>query len=115
MTILAHSTDTWSLCDNAPSFKDNLLVKNDNKFETWLLEDTRQKVHQGMLDNCEDYFVSAAILKQAKKLLKPSTRPSVSEDWERKRNYLGSLLAKFIRNTFKYTTQYGVLPSSSHL
>ena len=37
-TILAHSTDTWSLCDNAPSFKDNPMVKSDDEFDKWLLE-----------------------------------------------------------------------------
>ena len=34
-TILAHPTDTWSLCDNAPSFKDNPLVKTDDEFDDW--------------------------------------------------------------------------------
>ena len=53
MTILAHSTDTWSLCDNAYAFKDeNPLIKNDDEFEQWLLEDIRRMVHQGKLDNC---------------------------------------------------------------
>ena len=54
LRTLAHSTDTWSLCDNAPSFKENLLVKNDDEFEDWLFEDTRRMVHQGVLDNCDN-------------------------------------------------------------
>ena len=29
-TILAHSTDSWTLCDNAPTFKDNSLVTENN-------------------------------------------------------------------------------------
>ena len=41
-TILAHSTDTWTLCNTAPSFKDNPMVKNDNEFNEQLLEDNRQ-------------------------------------------------------------------------
>ena len=44
--ILAHSTNTWSLCDSAPSFKDNLLVKIDDTFDDWLLQDTRQMDNQ---------------------------------------------------------------------
>ena len=37
-TILAHSTDSWFLCESAPSFKDNPMVKDGN-FDKWLLED----------------------------------------------------------------------------
>ena len=62
ITILAHSTDTRSLYDYAPSLKDNPLVKTDNKFDDWLLEDTRRMVHQGILDNCDDFFLSVANL-----------------------------------------------------
>ena len=76
-TILAHSTDTWLLCNNAPAFKENPLIKNDNEFEDYLLEDT---VHQGMLDDCEHYFVSAADLEQAQELLKSSIRLPAPED-----------------------------------
>ena len=72
-------------------------------------------VHQIMLDECEDYFVSAADLEQAQELLKSSIRPPAEEDWERKQKYFGSLPAKLICNTFKYTTQCGVLSPSSHL
>ena len=63
----------WSLCDNPPAFKENPLIKSDDEFEDWLLEDTRRMVHQGMLDNCEDYFVSAADLEQAQEPLKPTS------------------------------------------
>ena len=72
-------------------------------------------VHQEMLDDCEGYFVSAADLEQAHQPSKPSIRPPASEDWERRRKYFGSLPAKLVHNTFKYTTQHGILPPSSHL
>ena len=40
-TTLAYSTDTWSLWDNSPTFKEFPLVKSNDEFEDWLLEDTR--------------------------------------------------------------------------
>ena len=79
-TILAHSTDTWSLCNNVRSFKDNLMIKSDYKFDEWLLEDNRQMAHQGMLDECNDYQVYEADLEQAQEPLKPSIRPPAKED-----------------------------------
>ena len=78
----------WSLCDNAPSFKDNPLAKTDTKFDDFLLEDTRRMVHQGMLDDCKDYFVSATDLEQAQEFLKPSIQPPATKAWERKRKTL---------------------------
>ena len=71
---------------------------------------TSRMVYQGMLDDCEDYFVSAADLEQA-----PSIRPPTDEGWERKRKYFGSVPSKLILNTFKYTTQHGILPPVSRL
>ena len=44
-TILAHSTNPWSLCDSEPSFKDNPMV-TDNDFDKWLLEDNRQMAYK---------------------------------------------------------------------
>lgn len=39
-------------------------------------------VHQGLLDDYEDSFVSAADLEEVQKPLKPTIRPPASEDWE---------------------------------
>ena len=47
------------------SFKDNWLFQNDEEFNNELLEDTRKMVCQGLLDNCEDYFVSVLDLEAA--------------------------------------------------
>ena len=56
-TILAHSTDTWSLWDSAPPLKDNPISNNPYDFDQWLLEENRRMAHQGMLDKCSDYNV----------------------------------------------------------
>ena len=75
--ILAHSTDTWSLYENAPLLSKNPMVKSNEAFDAWLLEYNRCMVHQGMPDNC---FVSAADFEEAQKQLKPNIRPLVDED-----------------------------------
>ena len=71
--------------------------------------------HQGMLDECGDYFVYEVDLEQAHEPLKPSIRPPADEDWERMQKHFGGVPAKIVQNTYKHTTQYGVLPPSSHL
>ena len=115
MDILAHSTDSWSLCKNAPLLNENPNVRSDEKFDEQLLKDNRCLVHQGMLDSCEDYFVSAADLVEAQEPLKPNIRPHTDEDWKQKRKYFRNLPDAKIRCTFKHITKLGVLPPSSHL
>ena len=61
-TILAHSTNTWSLCNNASLFNENSVVKSDEELDNCLLDNTIRMVHQGMLDNCDDFLVSTADL-----------------------------------------------------
>ena len=61
-------------------------------------------IHQGLLDNCEAHFVSAADLEKAQAPLKPSTRPPATKDLEQKRKYFGNLTVDLIQRTFKYTT-----------
>ena len=39
-TIMAHSTDIWSLCDSASSLKDNPISDIPYDFDQWLLEKT---------------------------------------------------------------------------
>ena len=70
---------------------------------------------QGLLDNCEDYFVSLVDLEEAQAPLKPSIRPPATEVWKSRQNYFCNLLVDLIRRIFKYSTQHGVLPSSFHL
>ena len=114
-TILAHSNNTWTLCDAAPSFKDNPMVKNDNEFDNWLLEEIRKIVYQGLLDKYSDYNVYKADLEQAHEPLKSSIRPPAVEDWERMRKYFGYVHTKTVCNTYKHSTQHSVFPPSSHL
>ena len=81
-TILAHSTNTWPLCNAAPSFKDNPLAKSDNEFDEWLLKVNRRMAYKGMVDECKEYHVFETCLEQAQEPLKPSIRPPADEDWE---------------------------------
>ena len=71
--------------------------------------------HQGFLDGYSDYNVFEADLKEAQEPLKPSICPPAVEDWDRMRKYFGYVPAKFVRNTYKHSTQHGILPPSSHL
>ena len=105
-TIMAQSMDTWSLYDTPD-------VPYD--FDQWLLEENRRMAYQGLLDECSDYNVFEVDLEEAQKPLKPSIRPPAVEDWERMRKYFGYVRAKVVRNTYKRSTQHGVLPPSSHL
>lgn len=44
---------------------EHLNVKDDEEtFDDWILKDTRLMVHQGLLDKCEDFFVSIADLEE---------------------------------------------------
>ena len=114
-TILAHSTDTWSLCNSAPPLKNTPISNVTNNFDQWLLEENRRMAHQGFLDEYSDYNVFAADLEEAQGPLKPSIYPPAVDDWERTRKYFGYVPAKVVRNTYKYSTQHCVLSSSSHL
>ena len=71
--------------------------------------------YQGMLDRCSDYNVFELDIQQAQEPLKSSIRPPAEVDYERKRKYFGYVSVMIVRNTFKHSTQYGVLPPSSHL
>ena len=111
-TVLAHSINLCSLCDSAPSFKDNPIVKSDD-FNEWLLEENRQMAHQGLLGEYKVYEVYEADLEQAQQPLKPSIRPVTEDDGERMRKYFGYVLAQIVWNTYKYSNQDCVLPPSS--
>ena len=91
------------------------MVKSGDKFDEWLLKDNRWMAHQGMLDECKDYHVYEADLEQVQELLKLSIRPRADEDWECTCKYFGGIAARVVCNTYKHTTQHGVLPHSSHL
>ena len=48
--ILANSTNSWVLCDNAPLLSKDTNIKKDEQFDEWILEDTCHIVCQGLLD-----------------------------------------------------------------
>ena len=68
--------------------------------------------HQGLLDECSYYNVYAADLEKAQEPLRPSIRPPAVKDWERMRKQFGYVPAKTIQNTYKYSTQRYIAPSS---
>ena len=70
---------------------------------------------KGFLDECSNYNILGVDLEEAQKPLKPSIRPPAVEDWEIMRKYFCYVPAKVVRNTYKCSTQHGVLPPSSHL
>ena len=114
---MAHSSELWSLCDNAPSFQDNpmLCLCSKMEYDQFVIEMNQQLAYQGVLDNCKDVAITEAELQEAQASLKPSIRRPEMKDWERKRKYLGNVPAEIIQRTFKHTTQIGTLPPSSHL
>ena len=111
-TLLAHSTDVWTLCDIPPDIPPDL---KDSIADVQLLEDNQRLAYQGMLDRCSDFNVFETDIEEAQVPLKPSIQPPASDDWERERKYFAYIPAKVVRNTFKHSTQLGVLPPSSHL
>lgn len=102
-TIMAHSTDTCSLCEQA-SMATDIPVQPDDSYNQWLLEENRRMAYQGHLDQCSDYNVFEIDLEEAQKPLKPSIRPPAVEDWERMRKYFGYFPAKVVRTTWNLTT-----------
>ena len=93
---------------------ENSNIISDEELDKWLLKNNRHMVHQRLLDNCEDFLVSAADLKEDQKLLKTNIRPPADEDWEQIRKCFSNLPTSIIYHTFKHTTKYGVLPPLSH-
>ena len=76
------------------------MVRTDNQINENFLEDNRQMVYQGMLDDCNDYNVYEIDLEQAQEPLKPSIRPPADEDSERMHKYFGRIPAKIIQNIY---------------
>ena len=71
--------------------------------------------HQGLLDKYNNYNVYEADLEEAQAPFKSSIYPPAIEDWERMRKYFRYIPAKIVLNTYKHSTQHGVLPPSSYL
>lgn len=73
-----------------PLFSENSNnVSSDKDFTELMLEDAGRMVHQGILDDCADYYVSAADLEEVQQPLKLNIRTLATKDWERTRKYFG--------------------------
>ena len=53
---MAHSSELWSLCDNAPLFQVNhmLRLRSEMEYDQHVIESNQQLAYQGVLDNCKD-------------------------------------------------------------
>ena len=115
--MMAHSSELWSLCDNAPLFQVNpmLCLRSEMEYNQQVIERNQRLAYQGVSDNYKDVGITEAELQKAQAPLKSSIRRPEIEDWERMRKYFGNVPANSVRRTFKHTTQIGTLPPSSHL
>ena len=86
---MAHSSELWSLCDNAPSFQANsmLLLRSEMAYDQRVIEVNQRLAYQGVLDNCKDVGITDTELQEAQAPLNPSIRRPEMVDWERKRKY----------------------------
>ena len=84
-------------------------------FDRQVMERNCPLAYQGLLDNCDDVHITEAEVQAAQAPLTQGIRRPEAQNWERMRKYLGNITADTVRNTFKYTTQIGTLPPSSHL
>ena len=87
----------------------------DFLYDQFVVERNARCAYQGILDNCEDVGITEAQFHQAQAPLKPTVRRPDPIDYERMRKYFGHVPADIVRQTFKHTTQIGLLPPSTHL
>ena len=59
---MAHSSELWSLCDNAPSFQANsmLRLRSEMEYNQRVIKMNQQLAYQGVLDNCKDVGIAEA-------------------------------------------------------
>ena len=93
--MMAHSSELWSLCDNAPLLQVNPMVslRSEMEYDQQVIERKQQHAYQGLLDNCNDVGITKAELQEAQTPLKPSIRRPEMEDWKRMRKYFGHVPA----------------------
>ena len=87
----------------------------DFLYDQFVVERNACLAYQGILDNCEDVGITEAEFHQAQAPLKPTIRRPDPIDYEKMRKYFGHVPADIVRQTFKHTTQIGLLPPSTHL
>ena len=80
-----------------------------------MIDRNKRLACQGLLDNCEDVGITETELHEAQVPLKPTIRRPEPIDYERMRKYVGHVPADIVRQTFKHTTQTGLLSPSTHL
>ena len=98
-----------------PTLGDDSMFYEDFLYDQFIVERNARLAYQGILDNCEDVGITEAEFHQAQAPLKPTVRRPDPIDYERMRKYFGHVPADIVRQTFKHTTQIGLLPPSTHL
>ena len=93
---MAHSSKLWSLCDNAPSFRDNPMFHSELKYDQHVIETNQRLAYQGVLDNCKDVGITETELQEAQAPLNLSIRRPEMVDWERERKYFGNVPADVV-------------------
>ena len=88
---------------------------DDFLYDQFVVERNTRLAYQGILDNGEDVGITEAEFHQAQAPLKPTIRRPDPIDYEKMRKYFGHVPADIVRQTFKHTTQIGLLPPSTHL
>lgn len=75
------SADDWAPCNGAPLMINQPNVWDDKEaFDEWTLQ-YMYMIHQGLMDEYENYFVSAADLAEAQGPLKSNMEVSAVEDF----------------------------------
>ena len=65
--MMAHSSELWSLCDNAPPFQVNpmLCLRSEMEYDQQVIERNQQLAYQGLLNNCKDVGITEAERRQS--------------------------------------------------
>ena len=64
--MMAHSSKSWSLCDNAPPFQVNsmLCLRSAMEYDQQVIERNQLLAYQGLLNNCKDVGITEAELQE---------------------------------------------------
>ena len=64
--MMAHSSELWSLCDNALPFQVNpmLSLRSEMEYDQQVIERNQRLAYQGLLDNCKDVGITETELQE---------------------------------------------------
>ena len=112
---LANSGEISWTKTSTPLLRDDSMFYEDFLYDQYVIERNVRLAYQGILNDCEDVGITEADFHEAQAPLEPTIRRPDPIDYERMRKYFGHVPADIVRQTFKHTTQIGLLLSSTHL